>query len=829
LPHRSRNTTRRPSPRPLGLEQLECRLTPSTLIPVSNRHDLVFDPTRDLLYITTASGQVQRYDVANQRLLTPWNVGTSLNGADITPDGSALYVAENQTSGSQGVIHKVNLDDGSVTNLTYALSGGEGGSFDIAVADNGKAFFSTRFQGSGWVPFRQIDLSTGAITTRTDTPGSGFGGQVRQDTQINRGGDGSQLFMTEANISSGPIFTYDPASNSFPQHRQTNAFYDNMISSVSPDGSLIATEFGYGPSFYYGVSVMDRNFHSVRTFAPNFNGGLAFDPSRDLLYLADASADQVVAFDTNTWQERFRLSIGESIPPSATFGNGEMTVSSDGSELFLSTPFGVRMIDLPASTGVASRLAVSGFPNLIPATGGAYFTVTALDPAGNTATGYTGTVQLTSTDPGAAFYDGDTGLPLDTGSYTFQPTDQGTKTFISVLNTGGSQSITATDSDVGFSGTQVDITVHTAPTTVIPVVNHRDLVYDPFRNVIYITTTDGLVWRYDVNYQTLLAPWKVGASLNGADITPDGQYLYVTEGVRGVTQGMVHKINLDDGTVTNLTWNLSFYEGGAWGLAIANNGKALLDSKFEGSGWVPLRQIDLSTDTITARTDDPGSGGGGQVRQDTHIRRGGDRSRLFLLESNISSGPIFDYSAASDSFPTHLDTQQFLDSALASVSRDGSLVATELFNGNIQIRDRGLNLVHTLTGLTGGMVFDPTRDVLYGATSTQIIAYDTNSWTELYRFDIGQSVSSATPFGNGEMRVSDDGSWLFFSTSAGVRVYLLGGTGPGGSPHVAGPHGPASAGAGESGAPTTSTGLADLVFVLASGEQHRRGAVQIPG
>jgi hypothetical protein len=127
------------------------------------------------------------------------------------------------------------------------------------------------------------------------------------------------------------------------------------------------------------------------------------------------------------------------------------------------------------------------------------------------------------------------------------------------------------------------------------------------------------------------------------------------------------------------------------------------------------------------------------------------------------------------------------------------------------------------------VVFDPTRDVLYAATSTQIIAYDTNTWAELHRFDIGQNVSSGTPFGNGEMTVSDDGSLLFFSTSAGVRIYPLGGFGPGGSPHVAGPHGPASAPVGESGAPTTSTGLADLVFVLASREQHRRGAVQLPG
>ncbi len=192
--------------------------------------------------------------------------------------------------------------------------------------------------------------------------------------------------MEEPDISSGPIFTYDATSDSFPLHAQTNAFYYNQLSAVSSDGSLIATGLGYGPSFFYGVSVMDTNLQSVRTLGTNFNGGLTFDPSRDILYVADAAADQVVAFDTNTWAVRFRLNIGESIPAATPFGSGEMTVSSDGSELFMATPSGVRVIDLPADTGVASQLVVSGFPTLVSAGTISSFTVTAEDAAGNVAT-----------------------------------------------------------------------------------------------------------------------------------------------------------------------------------------------------------------------------------------------------------------------------------------------------------------------------------------------------------------------------------------------------------------------------------------------------------
>ena len=53
--HRSRRAVRRGYVR-FCLEQLEDRVTPSTLIPIPTRHDLVYDSVRDLLYVTTSTG-----------------------------------------------------------------------------------------------------------------------------------------------------------------------------------------------------------------------------------------------------------------------------------------------------------------------------------------------------------------------------------------------------------------------------------------------------------------------------------------------------------------------------------------------------------------------------------------------------------------------------------------------------------------------------------------------------------------------------------------------------------------------------------------------------
>jgi hypothetical protein len=86
--------------------------------------------------------------------------------------------------------------------------------------------------------------------------------------------------------------------------------------------------------------------------------------------------------------------------------------------------------------------------------------VTAKDPYGNTATGYTGTVHFTSSDSKAA-------LPAD---YSFKAGDAGVHTFSATLKTAGSRSITAKDTVTGtITGTQSGITVNAAAASQLKV------------------------------------------------------------------------------------------------------------------------------------------------------------------------------------------------------------------------------------------------------------------------------------------------------------------------------------------------------------------------
>ncbi len=101
----------------------------------------------------------------------------------------------------------------------------------------------------------------------------------------------------------------------------------------------------------------------------------------------------------------------------------------------------------------ASSLVVAGFPS--PATAGSAgsFSVTAKDAFGNTATGYRGSVHLTSSDASAT-------LPSD---YAFTAGDNGAHTFSATLKTVGTRSLTATDTvTASITGTQSPITVNPA-------------------------------------------------------------------------------------------------------------------------------------------------------------------------------------------------------------------------------------------------------------------------------------------------------------------------------------------------------------------------------
>ena len=180
-----------------------------------------------------------------------------------------------------------------------------------------------------------------------------------------------------------------------------------------------------------GLLVMDQNFQ-VHNFLQGLSGGVAFDPNQDVMYAVNSATDQIVAYNTNTWQVMYQLAIGEATNPGQAFGTGMMTVSNDGKWLFLTTPSGVREYSLP-DQNPATHFAISGSFNGITAAGASFsITVTALDAYNQVDSGYLGTLKFSSSDAQAV-------LPYP--YYTFTYADAGVHTFNFTLKTVGQQNV----------------------------------------------------------------------------------------------------------------------------------------------------------------------------------------------------------------------------------------------------------------------------------------------------------------------------------------------------------------------------------------------------
>lgn len=657
----------------------------STLIPLTTRRDMVFDRTGNYLFITTSDGWVRRYNLGTGQLEAGYNVGGSLNGLDIAPDNSFLLVAQDFVSGSQGIFHRIDLATGSITNITYARTGFEAGAWDVAIASNGLALASTRLPDfySGSTPLRQIDLGNNTVSIRSDTPHPPQSPrELVTPTQIHRSADASRLYLLEGGVSDGPVFTYSSATNSFGEFASAQMYFSTAAAAVNRNGTLLGTLVGIQYPFFYSnptVAVDSAPGLQFRRGFGELNSGIAFDAVTDIIYGVSSSAGQIIAYDTNTFAEKFRLDIGETVEKMITqFGPGTLVASHDGRYLALATASGIRLLSVAAGT-----------PSPPPAP-----------------------------------------------SFT----------------------------------------------------TRRDMIFDHSGQYLYLTTDNGLVERFHLGNRTLEIVANLGGKLNGADIAPDDSILLVAQDHHGVAQGMWQKVDLVTGLVTNINYNRAFSEAGSWDVAIGSNGIALGTTRVPDgfSANTPVRQIDLATGFLTERTDLPAIGRP-LVTGGTHISRSADRSRFYFLEPNVSSGWVFTYSALSNTFGPLASSNAFLDSASAAVNRNGSLVATRYSYPNKASLDTApdFDFVQPFT-FDGGVAFDAVSDTLYGVdrSRSEVIAYDTNTGAEKYRFAVGEDVSPPPPtpggpgpytpeLGYSKLVASNDGRYLALETPLGFRLYDL--------------------------------------------------------
>ncbi len=354
---------------------------------------------------------------------------TSASSPRLTVTGGASQVVTESKMSSGITVTRLQDSSGSITVNLHSSSGG--GAFYLNPGDaNSITQISIANQG-GTATFYYEDSNTGQAALTFSATGHSSATTT--------------FTITGAAPTPTPTPTPSPTPTATPAPVVTSL-------KISPSGttSIIA-----GGSQSYSVQAFDQNDNSMG----------------DVTVSASFSANGAPSGSGNT--------ISENSAGTYTIAASYDGVTSDSATL-------------QVNPGSATNFVVSGFPN--PTTAGVAhsITVTAYDSHGNIATGYVGTMKLTSSDIQAV-------LP---SAYQFTSSDAGIHSFIVTLITTGTQSVTATDTATSsITGLQTGITVNpSAPSTLIinPTTTsiqaggsqtYTAVVYDSYNNPLDVTST----------------------------------------------------------------------------------------------------------------------------------------------------------------------------------------------------------------------------------------------------------------------------------------------------------------------------------------------------
>jgi hypothetical protein len=303
----------------------------------------------------------------------------------------------------------------------------------------------------------------------------------------------------------------------------------------------------------------------------------------------------------------------------------------------------------------------------------------------------------------------------------------------------------------------------------IPATDRIDMTHDFTRNIIYISN-DSQILRYDTSSASFLSPYELGGSLSGIDLSPDGNTLAVADRVFDTSHLWIYLINLNTGESSKINFPRDYYEGGTFTVSYGKDGKLLVSSRYQGSGWVPLRKYDPITGTVEILKQ--------VIRQDTMLSASGDAGTIAYTESNISSGPIGRYNVDSELLEQGPSTAWFTYEV--GTNNNGTHYSVPTYDGTF-IYDQLWSLLTVIGTYAGpqpvGVVYHPVEDRVYypWAETTEVREFDTTANTQIAAYDFEDTFAHTGnhAFGQGRMKISRDGSLLMATVTGGVRILRL--------------------------------------------------------
>ncbi|MEN3314804.1 MAG: hypothetical protein V7605_1038 [Acidimicrobiaceae bacterium] len=299
-----------------------------------------------------------------------------------------------------------------------------------------------------------------------------------------------------------------------------------------------------------------------------------------------------------------------------------------------------------------------------------------------------------------------------------------------------------------------------------------DVAIDPTSTYAYVSNT-----AHDRVEVVRLAdrfvedPIPVGVQPMGLDLSPDGRMLYVanrgSEFVSVIdvrTRTEVHRIPIPSGRLSDRPYSI----------AVLANGKALLTTTFDGSGYGAfMYDIDLATETVKLRTDfDKWSG---QTSEYTSIRASGDRTAAVITLGDSSPGEVFRYDASTDIFSAPHETWDFISAAATNVDGTVTLVNDEgtVVDGN-PVLDEHLDPLGTLYGCgLSGVAVNRDGTVGYGLGYNFSSGRGYIAVCDLARFEVTKVIVLGSVRDLGRLVMSPDQKTLVGLVDSGLVLVRL--------------------------------------------------------
>jgi len=279
----------------------DCAVTELVQVPIEGRVDLVFDEKRCAVYISTQSGVVQAYDIREQSLEPLIDLGAPLVGVDLSPDQNTLLVANSNSypddENPYNEVFVVDLAQIHARTLQFLTTSLESGTFVPLFLDNDTFLLTSMFAGSGHVPLRKVDVTSGEYTVLAT---------VTQNSVLALSADRSTAAVGETQSSSGPVHRYLPTDESF-EELLTGGFVGEI--AVNRDGTRFAMPVDGRLRIYNYSDGFDPDPVVLYEYE-RYAEGVAYSPDANILYVSwrgfglDGSIE---ALDSNTFELLFTL------------------------------------------------------------------------------------------------------------------------------------------------------------------------------------------------------------------------------------------------------------------------------------------------------------------------------------------------------------------------------------------------------------------------------------------------------------------------------------------------------------------------------------------